>query len=172
MIYLKQTENLFISLDREYQALKENGVLATVTPTAFVSFLIIRLTCEFEACLHKMVKDKWKQETKSTHIHQLIQEKIKLRSSKSKQLRKNLNQFLLDIDNPNVLFPDGKSRIYYEKIFGKEGDETGENNIRNQIAHQLDFVFSFLPQWDEIHDYIQVADNVLQYVESNLKFID
>ncbi len=172
MIYLKQTENLFISLDTEYQASKERGVLAAVTPTAFVSFLIIRLTCEFEQCIHEIVKNKWKNETKSIHLHDFIKEKIKLRSSKRTLLKKNLNECLLHIDNINTLFENERSKNYYDKLFGTERDESGENNIRNQIAHLLDFNFSLLPQWEEMHDYIEICDRVLQTIKSNLKIKD
>lgn len=172
MMYLKQTENLFISLDREYQASKESGVLTMVTPTAFVSFLIIRLTCEFEQCIHEIVKNKWKNETKSEHLHDFIKEKVKLRSSKRTLLKKNLKEYLLRIDDINSLFENDRSKNYYDKLFGTERDENGENNIRNQIAHLLEFDFSLLPRWEEMYDYIEICDNVLNKIETNIKFVN
>lgn len=168
--YLKHTEKLFNSLNSEYNSLKDAGVLAITTPTAFVSFLIIRLSCEFEYCVHEIVINKWKKETKSTHLHNLIQNKIKIRSSKREQLRDNLKEYLLDIGNIDLLFNSDREKNYYDKIFGKKRDETGENNIRDQLAHMIGFQFSILPQWEEMLDYIEVCDNALKSIENNLNF--
>ena len=95
-----------------------------------------------------------------------------MRSSKRTQLKENLKECLLNIDNLDTLFKDDKSKSYYDKIFGTTKNQTGESNIRNQIAHILDLDFSLLPQWEEMHDYIEICDNVLKNIESNLKFID
>ncbi len=170
IVYLKQTEKLFLSLNEEYKNSKAAGVLTVVTPTAFVSFLIIRLSCEFEYYVHDIVIKKWKSETTSTKLHNFLQNKIKIRSSKREQLRNNLKEYFVDIDNIDILFTDDKGKNYYDKIFGKKKDETGENNIRDQIAHLLSLQFSLLPQWDEMYDYIQICDNALQNIEANLDF--
>ncbi|MFI3242107.1 MAG: hypothetical protein R3Y43_06025 [Alphaproteobacteria bacterium] len=169
--FLKETESFFKALDAEYQTARNQGGLISFTPTAFISFLIIRLSCEYEASLHKIVLKKLQKETKSKHLHSYFEKNIKLRSSKRNNIKDNLKNINLCINNMNAIFENEKEQIFYDKIFGTKKDEEGANNIRNQIAHSLDFDFTQLPQWSELFEYIEICDNVLQRIEAEMIFL-
>lgn len=172
--FLVRSKNLFDSLNNEYIQIKDNGVLASMTPTAFTSFIIIRMTCEFEYELKKIVLTKLKSESKSSKIHLFIDQKTLLKSSKMTLLKKNLKEHILTIDDMGSLFDSTKSvkdRLFFDRIFGAKKDEEGEKNIRNQLAHWPDFDYINLPLWDEVEEYIEVCDNVLKNIELNLKFL-
>ena len=169
--FLTETESLYNSLNSEYREAKEKGILLTRTPSAFVSFIIIRLTCEFEACIHKIVKDKLKAETTSKRLHNFIDNQVRLRSSKSTEINNNLKSFNMSIDT-QILFPNNQERekFYYNKIFGTNQNKIGPENLRNQIAHLQGFDFTNLPNFEEILKYIETCDSVLERIEKNIKF--
>lgn len=170
---LDYTRTIYNNLDAEFKAAQARGVLISSIQNAITSFIILRLACEYEENIRGIMRDAWFSQIigENKKLEYLIDGILlkKTKASKYDKIKGNFSEFGLVIPNIQEILTEEREQNYYKRIFGPN-DSHIDSNIRDQLAHNTDFDFSKLPAWNEIPEYINICESVLNVLQDNCGF--